>query len=579
MTTDEKTPPADGPPSPPPAPTTPAETSPPRSPKRRPRPPRSRPVTVEDRAEILRLSREVRLGTRQIAQRLGLTRKQVRGVVEAARPGAPEAAPAAPPADEEARSSLLDPFRAAIAEKVEQRLTVTRILRELTTDGYRGGRTILADYVRTLRVARVPRRKQPKRRFETPAGRELQADFGTYLVEIGGVPTVVHAWLCELAYSRKASVDVFRDQKQSSVFEGLEGAGRDFDGFTAKVVVDNITAIVLGRTEVEPGKRKPIFHPNAIQFAEHHGFDFAPCREYHPDRKGKDENLVGFFERDFIRGARFASWEELRRRAREWCATIANTRKHGTTGRVPDEVWRDEERVLLRRLPAAPFSVHRVEPRAVAPDATLSIGGTLYTVPAALSNTTVSVRLHAHHFEVVDAAGQVTMARSYVDPKDKGKLQLDPAHYASLPRGGRRERGRAKRLDETFRTRFPGLGPLVDGITKRMKTLAHVQLAALLRLAARYDAATFLAAATRVQEAGRFDALAVQRLLEREPLPEEPIPPLGGAGAVLLAEVEEGSLDRFDVLDSRDASPPVAEPPDAESPPPGDDEEEAGHGA
>jgi transposase len=545
-------------------------------------------VTEADRTEILRLSLEVELGTRQIAQRLDLTRKQVRTVVEAGRPVTSEEAtkpevPPAPGAAPGTESSLLDPFRAAIAERVEHRLTVTRICREITADGYRGARTILADYVRTLRAVRVPGRKQPKRRFETGPGLESQCDFGTYVVEIGGIPTVVQAFLCELACSRKASVDVFRDQRQSTVFEGLEGAGRDFEGFTKKVVLDNITSIVLGRTEVEPGKRKPILHPNAILFAEHHGFEFAPCRPRHPDRKGKDENLVGYFERDFIRGARFASWEDLRRRAREWCAQIANKRRHGTTGRVPDEAWREEERALLIRLPSSPFSVHRVEPRAVAPDATLSIGGTLYSVPTALSNTIVTVRLHAHHFEVVDEAGKVAMARSYVDPKDKGKLQLDPAHYAALPRTGRRERGRSKRLDETFRTRFPSLGPLVDGITKRMKTLAHVQLAALLRLAGRYDHATFLAAATRVQEAGRFDALAVQRLLEREqPLPDDPVPPLGGAGAVLLAEVEEGSLDRYDALDSRDASPPPpppAGPDEPDAPPPSaSDEEEAGHG-
>ncbi len=595
MTNDEKIPGAAEPPDPAPAPppslpsppTSPPQVSPARK-KKRPRRARPRPVTEADRTEILRLSREVKLGTRQIASRLGLTRKQVRSVVEAARPAISESASTAAPktpeipetpeaSDEE--KSLLDPFRAAIAERVDQRLTVTRILREITAEGYRGGRTILADYVRTLRPKRTPRRKQPKHRFETAPGLELQADFGTYVVEIGGVPTVVHAFLCELGYSRMASVDVFRDQRQSTVFEALEGAGRDFDGFTSKVVLDNITSIVLGRTEVEPGKREPILHPNAIQFQEHHGFHFVPCRPYHPDRKGKDENLVGFFERDFIRGARFETWEELRRRAREWCTQIANPRRHGTTGRVPQEVWRDEEHALLIRLPSAPFSVHRAEPRAVAPDATLSIGGTLYSVPASLANSVVTVRLHAHHFEVVDAAGAVVMARSYVDPKDKGKFQLDPAHYASLPRSGRRQRGRTKRLDETFRTRFPSLGPLVDGITKRMKTLAHVHLATLLRLASRYDAATFLAAATRVQEAGRFDARAVERLLEREqPLPEEPVAPLGGAGAVLLAEVEEGSLDRFDALDNRVAPPPAREnPPEHEPEPPLDGD--ADHGA
>jgi hypothetical protein len=149
------------------------------------------------------------------------------------------------------------------------------------------------------------------------------------------------------------------------------------------------------------------------------------------------------------------------------------------------------------------------------------------------------------------------MTRGYVDPRDKGKLQLDPTHYASLSRRSR-ERGRARRLDESFRARFPTLGPLADGIARRMKTLAHVHLAALLRLADAYGVEAFLAVATRVQEAKRYDALAVRRLLEREhPLADGVVPPLavlGGAGAVLLDDVDEGSLDRFDQLDG-DAGP------------------------
>jgi hypothetical protein len=315
-------------------------------------------------------------------------------------------------------------------------------------------------------------------------------------------------------------------------------------------VIDNMSAIVLGRTEPEPGKREPLLHPDAIAYQEHYGFDFRPCRAYHPDRKGKDENLVGFFERDCLRGLSFESWEDLRRHVREWCARV-NKRKHGTTGRVPDEAWLEEKHLLVR-LPETGFALHREEPRAVAPDATLSIGGTLYSVPAVLANEVVTVRLYIHHFEVVDRAGKVALSRAYVDPREKGRLQLDPAHYASLSRR-KGEKGRARRLDETFRARFSTLGPLVDGIARRMKSLAHVHLARLFRLADQYGDKAFLSAAERVQEAKRFDALAVERLLEREhPLQEDGTPPLavlGGAGAILLDDVEPGSLDRFDLLD------------------------------
>jgi len=513
---------------------------------------KSRPVTDEDRKEILRLASETSLGTREIAKHVGLSRRQVRRVVEATKPTPPSGETSELPAKPQENRSLLVPYRLAIEERVQKGLTANRILREIRTEGYKGGRTILADAIRVLRAKlRVPRRKLPKRRFETEVAEEIQIDFGTYTVPIGGVPTTVQAFVCELAHSRKGAIDVFRDQRQATVFEGLDGAFSAFEGVTKFVVPDNMTSIVLGRTEVEPGKRKPILHPNAIAYAEHYGFKWQPCEYYHPDRKGKDESLVGYFERDFIRGSSFESWEELRRRVREWCSGIANKRKHGTTGLVPDEVWQTTERALLTRLPAERFSVHHKEPRAVGPDATLSIGGTLYTVPCELANTVVTVRLFAHRFEVVDPAGHIAFSRGYVDPRDKGKLQLDPTHYASLPKRGGRGRGKRKRLDETLRARFPALGLLVDGIARRMKTLAPVHYARLLQLAGRYGDQAFLAAALRVQEAKKHDALAVERILEREqPLPDEaPLPLLGGAGAVLLADVDEGTLDGYARLD------------------------------
>jgi hypothetical protein len=96
-----------------------------------------------------------------------------------------------------------------------------------------------------------------------------------------------------------------------------------------------------------------------------------------------------------------------------------------------------------------------------------------------------------------------------------------------------------------FLRRFPTLATLVDGLKLKMKTLAPVHLRKLLRLAEAYGQDAFLAAAARAQAFRRFDALAVARILQRaqpEP-PDEPPSPLGGNGAVVLGEVDPGSLD------------------------------------
>lgn len=205
------------------------------------------------------------------------------------------------------------------------------------------------------------------------------------------------------------------------------------------------------------------------------------------------------------------------------------------------------------RLPEKRFAVYQEEPRLVDEDSTLSVASTRYSVPSALANNSVVVRLYAEHFEVLDKLGRVVFSRRYVEDRDKGRLQIDPGHYATLPR---RPRANGERMDEQFLKRFPTLAPLVEGIVRRMKTLAHVHFRALLRLADGYGEAAFLVAAVRAQTYRRFDATAVRRILERDhPLAEPPVAPLARGAAALGDEVDPPSLESFRKLEEggRDA--------------------------
>jgi transposase len=496
------------------------------------------------RAEVLRLRDHY--GTREIAKRAGISRKLVRRVLrEAQGPPSPRT-----------RTSKLAPFRERLAEKIEKGLTATRIHRELRALGYAGGRTILAEQVRVLRASIVAKaKKTAKRRFETRVGKEMQIDWSSYLVKIGGELVRVHALGVLLCHSRKLWLGFYRDERQSTLLEGLATAFEYFHGCAARVVLDNMSTAVLGRIG---SNGKPLWHPRFQDFMEHYGFEAFACKVKDPDRKGKKEKSFRLVEDDFVKGSEFASWEDLQARAKVWLdetPEVANCRVHGTTRLVPNEVWL-AERDLLIKLPQRRFAVHDDEVRLVDRDATISIRGTRYTVPATLANRSVGVRLHAEHFEVVDR-GRVVLGRAYVASADKGKLQIDPTHYASLP-WSREGSGSSGRLDEAFVKRFPALASLVEGLKLRMKALAPVHVAHLLRLVDRFGEPAFLAAATKAQEHRRFNSRAVERILEREHeaaleenLPVTGLP--GSAAALALGEVEPGSLDDYDHLD-RDVS-------------------------
>ncbi len=502
-------------------------------------------ITKETREEIAGLKKQG-YGKRRIATRIGRSSKEVARVLREEGLLAPMPA-----------ASKLESFQAEIAVRVQQGLTTSRILREIRALGYQGGRTILATRVAGLRRELTLSPKSPtKRRFETAPGEEIQIDFSPYNVRIAGRLVLVHAFAVLLCYSRKLYLRFFREERTSTVLEGLAGAFEYFDGVALKVVMDNMTQAVLGRVGKD---REVLWQPRLLECARHYGFEPVACAVRDPDRKGKDEKAFRLIEDDLLKGIDCDSWEDLERRCRAWLDETpgaGNLRVHGTTRRVPNEVWAQEERALLIRLPDARFITCENEVREVDRDSTLSVRGTRYSVPFALADSSVAVRLFADHFEVLDRQQRVAFSRRYVPDSQKGTLIIDPTHYASMPRRPK-EQG-SGRLDESFVRRFPDLAPLVDGLKRRYKTLAPIQLRALLRLCDRYGQDDFVVAAKRAQEYRRFDAGAVERILERDcPLPpdSDTQPPLGGAGPALLGEVEPPSFDGFKNLDGAAASP------------------------
>jgi transposase len=496
-------------------------------------------LSQDQRDEIVELH-DHHYGSRRIAPRVGWSRKIVSRVLH--EEGCSSSRPTEKP-------SLLDRFRDLIQVKVKKDLTISRILREIREEGYQGGRTVLATYVRPLRAELcLPPAKKVKRRFETAMGREMQIDWSPYKVVIAGSIVTVYALGVLMCASRKLWVHFFRNERQPILLEGLACAFEYFGGCAMRCVLDNMSTAVLGRYGPD---HKPIFHPTFLDFARHYGFDPFACRVRDADRKGKKEKSFRLVWDDFLKGSVFESVDELNQRFMTWLddtPEVANQRIHGTTGVVPNVAW-ETERELLIPLPHKRFPVYEHRIGTVDADCSLSIAGKSYIVPDALANRSADVHLFAEHFEVLDPHQRVVYSRRYAPKTDPRKLIIDETNQATRKR---RPRGDGKRLVDAFAVRFPQLGPLLVGLQLRMKGLAPVHVRALLRLAERYGEDAFTSAASRAQDYRRFDAYAVERILEHRAVPtlDEPMAPLGGVGAVLLGDVDSGSLDTYSHLDT-----------------------------
>ena len=373
---------------------------------------------------------------------------------------------------------------------------------------------------------------------------------------------------CLLCSSRKLWVHFYSNERQPTLLEAIACAFEYFLGCALRLVLDNMATAVLGRWGP---KGQPVWHPRFLEFARHYGFRPFACAVQDPDRKGKKEKSFRLLWDDFLKGCQFDSLEDLNQRLAVWLdqtPNVANQRVHGTTRLVPNQAWLSERQFLIQ-LPDKRFPVFEQSIRIVDQDSTLSIDGTRFTVPASLARRSVAVHLFAEHFEILDSHHRVLFSRRYATQADKGKLIIDPTHYATLPR--RPHSPNTKRLDQAFLTRFPALQPFIHGLQLRMKSLAPVHIRALLRLLDAYGEVAFLEATRRAQEYRRFDARAVQRILEHDfPLPDlSPVAPLGGIGTVLLDGIVSGSMDDYGSLDHDIDSPKTI---------PTDDQEES-HGA
>jgi len=491
----------------------------------------------EAKQEILRLH-ERGLGMRRIAPRLRVSRKTIRKVLaEAGRlPASPQDAPSARPRP----ASKLDRWKDHVRELAAKGLGSPRILRELQTQGYDGGRTILVEYLREVRPPKPPK---CFRRFETAPAEEAQADWSPYRVELGGRKRTVHAFALVLAYSRRLHVRFYLNERIETLLYAIEQALLDMRGVARRLVLDNMTTVTHGRVN-----RRPVFHDRFLALARHYMFEPFVCRPYDPNRKGKIERPFHYLEQDFLAGRAFASLADLNVELQCWLREVANVRVHGTTRRVPEEVWRDDEQPLLIRLPERPFGAYHQEVRPVYPDGFLSFDGSRYSAPAHLAGAQVTVRATPDELEIIDALG--SRVATHPIAAESGAIVADARHQPP------RERTSPRALEDDLLRRFPGSAAFLAGLRRRQRSFTHLHLAKLRRLATGVSEEQLLAAIQRAAQIRGFSAHTVARLLDYDRGDaSEPPAPLN-AQAVLGAiddDDDPPSLADYRELDAQEA--------------------------
>lgn len=322
-----------------------------------------------------------------------------------------------------ARGHKLQPFLETVDRLLSEEVwNAEVILREIQAEGYRGGATVLREYIAPKRALRAGRKTV---RFETQPGVQLQSDWGEVWTLIGGVETKVYFIVSQLGYSRRFHIWCTDRQDAEHTYEGLIRAFEHFGGVPAEVLVDNQKAAVRRHHLLEG----PQFNGRFVDLAGHYGFVPKACRPYRARTKGKIERVVGYVKGNFfVRYRAFESWTHLNQTAEIWLGEV-DQRVHGTTQEVVAERFALEA-TRLQPLPSVRYECAYHEQRHVSWDGYIEVRGRRYSVPHELAGQFVRLRLGLDGTLAVYDGEQV-VAQHCLAAEGSGWVTV-PEHHAGL---------------------------------------------------------------------------------------------------------------------------------------------------
>lgn len=269
--------------------------------------------------------------------------------------------------------SKLDDYKSFLHSRIAQaspiHLSGEVLYREITELGYKGSISLLRHYLRKYRGVTEP---VPVVRFETPAGKQMQVDWG----QMRGGKQPLHAFVAVLGYSRALFVHITDNMRYETLEECHRLAFDYFQGIPQQVWYDNMKTVVIDRDAYGEGQHK--LHAGFYQFSKSMGFIPKLCQPYRPQTKGKVERMVRYVRDNFyhplstkLMAANLSlDVSTANSELTQWLDDIANQRIHDTTKEKPAERLKREQPSLQslppKLLPVTPLQseilpIHPIE--------------------------------------------------------------------------------------------------------------------------------------------------------------------------------------------------------------------------
>jgi transposase len=320
-------------------------------------------------------------------------------------------------------SSSIEPHRSYVTDMHKKGVEMVAIWQRLRDEyGYKGSYSSLRRFVRHLKHEEEP---ESFTRVHTPAGEEMQVDFGhvgkLYDPKSGKIRNA-YVFVATLGYSRHQYAEIVFDQK-TPTWIGLHRRSFEFFGGVPKIIVpDNLKAAV----------QKVLFYDPVLgeayrRMAQYYGFLISPTRPRTPEHKGKVENGVHYVQRNFMAGRTFESIDSANKHLKQWIIEIAGVRQHGTTRQAPLDLFHQDEKQSLIPLPKEPYTLNEIRIARVHKDCHIQVNGCYYSVPYRYVSKKVTVHLGERTLSVYDE--QQNLVCTHVLLIRKGQWSTRNEHF------------------------------------------------------------------------------------------------------------------------------------------------------
>ena len=316
---------------------------------------------------------------------------------------------------------ILDPYHEQIIEWLEVNLSGVRIHEKIQQKGVKVGYSTVKDY-----LALIKKKDKIFLRIHTLPAEEAQVDFGY----VGYTPyqgKLRKTWVfnMRLSYSRLDYYEAVYDQRVETFILCHIHAFRFFCGIPQYIKIDNLKSAIL-----EANFYEPVYQELYRNFARYYGFKPLPCRVRRPNDKGKVESGIKYVKGNFFAGRHFQDEQDVERRLRIWNHRI-NQRTHGTTRKIPQEIFEKEEKAQLLPLPQEEFTMAKVGIRKVYHDCHIYVDYNYYSVPFSYVGREVEINLTEKLLKISYQGKEIA-----VHPRlsGRGKFSTSESHYPAYKR-------------------------------------------------------------------------------------------------------------------------------------------------